>query len=77
MVFLLSEYHAREIVPGYLGKGKLAQMIHPLNAADNNHFFVSVSNARKETFGVDRSAACERNRKTHPLETKDGAPGKN
>jgi hypothetical protein len=52
MVFLLSEYHARKVVPGYRGKGKLAQMIHPLNAADNNHFFVSVSNARKEKFDV-------------------------
>jgi hypothetical protein len=27
-------------------------MIHPLNAASNTHFFVSVSKARKETFGV-------------------------
>jgi hypothetical protein len=27
-------------------------MIHPLNAASNIHFFVSVSKARKETFGV-------------------------
>jgi hypothetical protein len=27
-------------------------MIHPLNAANNSHFFVSVSKARKETFGV-------------------------
>jgi hypothetical protein len=27
-------------------------MIHPLNAANNTHFFASVSKARKETFGV-------------------------
>jgi len=27
-------------------------MIHPLNAASNIHFFVSVSKRRKETFGV-------------------------
>jgi hypothetical protein len=27
-------------------------MIHPLNAASNTHFFVSVSKAREETFGV-------------------------
>jgi hypothetical protein len=27
-------------------------MIHPLNAAGNTHFPVSISKARKETFGV-------------------------
>jgi hypothetical protein len=27
-------------------------MIHPLNAASNTYFFVSVSKARKEAFGV-------------------------
>jgi hypothetical protein len=37
---------------GDLERGKLAEMIHPLNAANNTNFFVSVSNARKETFGV-------------------------
>jgi len=31
---------------------ELARIIHPLNAASNIHFFVSVSKARKETFGV-------------------------
>jgi len=27
-------------------------MIHPLNAANNTNFFVFLSKARKETFGV-------------------------
>ena len=27
-------------------------MIHPLNATNNSHFFVSLARARKETFGV-------------------------
>jgi hypothetical protein len=27
-------------------------MIHPPNAASNTHFFLSVSKARKEMFGV-------------------------
>ena len=27
-------------------------MIHPLNAASNTHYLVSVSKARKETLGV-------------------------
>jgi hypothetical protein len=27
-------------------------MIHPLNAANNTNFLVSLSKARKETFGV-------------------------
>jgi len=54
MVFLLSEYHARKVVKGTermgnLESGKLARIIHPLNAASNTHFFVSVSKARKET----------------------------
>jgi hypothetical protein len=44
-VFLLSEYHARKIVPGTDNVGKLARMIHPLNAASNTHFFVSLSKA--------------------------------
>ena len=28
------------------------RIIHPFNAATNTHFFVSVSKARKDTFGV-------------------------
>ena len=27
-------------------------MVHPLNVTSNTHFFLSVSKARKETFGV-------------------------
>jgi len=42
----------QESCSGYLERGKLARMIHPLNDASNTHFFVSVSKAREETFGV-------------------------
>jgi hypothetical protein len=37
MVFLLSEYHARKVVPGTESAGKLARIIHPFNAANNTH----------------------------------------
>jgi hypothetical protein len=33
---------------GYLERGKLARMIHPLNAASNDYFFVSVSKLEKK-----------------------------
>jgi hypothetical protein len=52
MIFLLSEYHARRNCPGYLESGELARMIHPLDAPSNADFFLPVSKARKERFGV-------------------------
>src|SRR5260221_2943582 len=52
MVVVLSEWHARKVVPGTDDRGKPARILHPRNVASNTYFFVSVSKARKETFGV-------------------------
>jgi hypothetical protein len=48
MVFLLSEYHARKVVPGHREGRKLARIIHPLNAASNTYFFLSVAKLEKK-----------------------------